>query len=545
MSTKYKTLDELVAEVAPARCVQVWPRLSAGHPYLEVKRDEAGKPVFMTQKPVGNRRYDEADVWADIVHHTEDGGGVLVIGLWGWDVRKEWDDNSGDTQILEKLEQAGANLSNVLFASLEKTKGEDESQHRKIDLGDRITLKVLVDVVRKNDSVSSLVKVMKGDRDPASIPVEAVVIYEPNLEEDDLKYLNAFRKSCPHVDVYIFHYAAPEKRGVEVEGESNTDGWEDEFPSLADLKFEPLETIVDNFLIRGNIHVAAGRHESYKTMALLELSDAILSQRPAFDYFKVNQRYPVLFLCPDMSSEQFDDYAAPFNVRKHGTDFRVQRPRGDIIHAVDSPILQQAVNGRILILDTMLDFARIKELGQSGEWITFMQQLRELMTVHGCAAIILTAHANKPGAKSATIDSSDYLKDSVTFGGKVDVAYGFKGVSNTSQITVERIKGRGFKKPLKFTITINDDDGESHLSRGRFPVCQEPGQVKSTAKKTGRKESPDKQAKIDFALKQEGTLEEKTAAMNAEFGSDHGKSTLQGWLEDAVKRADFEEGLTV
>ena len=186
--------------------------------------------------------------------------------------------------------------------------------------------------------------------------------------------------------------------------------------------------------------------------------------------------YPVLFLCADMSPELFDQYASPFNLRKHGSDLRVKKASGGIPDISD-PVLQKAVRGRILILDTMLDFAKIQKAFESGEWITFMQNLRELMTVHGCIAIVMTAHATKAGARSNTIDPSEYLKDSVTFGGKIDVGYAFSKLDGTSQVFVERIKSRGFKKALSFTITVNDGDGESNLDRGRFPVFLKPGEA--------------------------------------------------------------------
>src|ERR1700722_11957915 len=236
-----------------------------------------------------------------------------------------------------------------------------------------------------------------------------LVVYEPHEEAGELDCLNELHARCPHLDLVIVHCVS-DKYGVVVDGDP--ENWEDEFPPLSDLEFEPPQVIVDDLLIKGNIHVVAGRFEAYKTMGLIELSDAILSERPAFDHFKVQQRYPILFLCADMSGELFDDYAAPFNLRGHGEDFRVKRPTGSSLHAIDSPVLQRAVSGRILILDTMLDFANIKEAFQSGEWITFMQKLRELMTVHGCIAVVMTAHATKTGAKSNTIDPSEYLKDS-------------------------------------------------------------------------------------------------------------------------------------
>lgn len=362
----------------------------------------------------------------------------------------------------------------------------------------------------------------------------ALVLWYPD-ESEHLKYLPLVRSKCPDLPIYVFQcdYRA-DKYGVEREG--NPDKWESEFPSLAECEFEPPQVIVDDMLIKGNIHVVAGRFEAFKTMGLIELASAILDERPAFDYFKVQHRYPIMFLCADMSPELFDQYAAPFNLRKHGADFRVNNPKGNILHAVDSPVLQRAVNGRILILDTMLDFAKIKEAFQSGEWITFMQKLRELMTVYGCIAVVMTAHATKTGAKSNTIDPSEYLKDSVTFGGKIDVGFAFSKLENTSQIFIERIKSRGFKKPLSFTITVNDADGESNLDRGRFPVYLKPGEAGKkedhAARRAGPKSDPLKQQKLDFLQTQTGSLQEKADAVNAKFNSEHPKETVRKWLKD-------------
>lgn len=334
--------------------------------------------------------------------------------------------------------------------------------------------------------------------------IRLVVIWEPDVEAGDLDYLCELRD----VDVVIFHRPS-DKYGVLVEGDVDPENWEDEFPALAECEFEPPEVIVDDLLIKGNIHVVAGRFEAYKTMGLIELADAILSERPAFDHFKVQHRYPIMFLCADMSPELFSDYAAPFNLRKHGNDFRVKKPNGSILHAIDSPVLQRAVHGHIVILDTMLDFANIKEAFQSGEWITFMQQLRELMTVHGCIAVVMTAHATKTGAKSNSIDPSEYLKDSVTFGGKIDVGIAFSKLENTSQIFIERIKSRGFKKPLSFTIAVNDDDGNCNFDRGRFPVYLKPGEAgkkEDHTPQSGRKPNPkrDEQTQLVLQMRNEG-----------------------------------------
>lgn len=362
--------------------------------------------------------------------------------------------------------------------------------------------------------------------------LSALLLWYPN-DSEDLTYLPMVRASCPDLPVYIFHCDYREtKWGVEREGGAGS--WENEIIPLADCKLEPQEVIVDDLLIKGNIHVIAGRFEAYKTMALLEWSSAILDERPVHDHFAVRRRYPIVYLCADMSPELLAEYAGLFNLQKHGADFRVRKPKGEIIHAVDSPVIQRAVGGRILILDTMLDFANIKEAFQSAEWITFMQKLRTLMTVHGCIAVIMTAHATKTGAKATTIDPSEYLKDSATFGGKIDVGYGFRKIENTSQILIERIKGRGFKKGLQFTITVNSDDGESYLDGGRFPVYQKPGQVKIEKQLTGRPVDPAKQQKLDFLRSSSGSLQDKTDMMNEKFNSEHAKGTVGKWLKEMI-----------
>jgi AAA domain len=258
----------------------------------------------------------------------------------------------------------------------------------------------------------------------------------------------------------------------------------------------PMEVIVDETLIKGGIHVWAGMFESYKTMAAIELCSAILNNRPVFDQFEVKTQYPILYLCPDMAPELFQEYTRPFGLMKN-KDFRWMKPGGDTFHALDSAVMERAVNGRILVLDTMLDYAQIQKAFESGEWIAFFAKLRRLINVCGCVAIVMLVHPTKTGARSNTIDPSEYLKDSVTFGGKIDVGFGFSKLEKTSQVMVERIKGRGFKKQqFSFSIAYLDDDENSNLDRGRFPVYLKPGEAGKkedhVASKAGRKANPEK-----------------------------------------------------
>ena len=79
-------------------------------------------------------------------------------------------------------------------------------------------------------------------------------------------------------------------------------------------------------------------------------------------------------------------------------DFRWQKPTSEVFYLIDSPVLQRAVKGRILVLDTMLDYAQIQKAFESGEWIAFFKKLRRLINVCGCVAIIMLVHPTKTGA---------------------------------------------------------------------------------------------------------------------------------------------------
>jgi hypothetical protein len=323
------------------------------------------------------------------------------------------------------------------------------------------------------------------------------------------------------------------------------DNWEEVFPKVGECKLPAKEVIVDELLLKGCIHVWAGMFESFKTMAAIELSSAILDNRSAFDHFKVNQQYPVLYLCPDMSPELFQEYITPFGLMG-GKEFRWQSPDSEVFYTLDSPVLERAVEGRLLVLDTMLDYAQIQKAFESGEWIGFFKKLRRLINVCGCVAIIMLVHPTKSGARSNTIDPSEYLKDSVTFGGKIDVGLAFSKLPDTSQVFVQRIKGRGFKQQqFTFTIAYLDDDGNSNLDRGRFPVYLKPGEAGKkqdhAENKGGRPKDPDRQRKIDFARKVDGSWSDKAKAVNEEFGSKHDRNTIGKWLKETLP-FDSNEG---
>lgn len=253
------------------------------------------------QTPIGNGD-TENDVWEEIRQATLNDEAVLFPETHQYAV----------DEFREEMEKGRFDLSLIKFLTLEpleKTihipaqeprgsklvRASDDKivSERRPEAQPATTKEIVVerycDFSTKKHARSIASKVTENN-------IGLVVIWEPYVEAGDLDYL----KELPSdVHVVIFHRSS-EKYGVVVEGDVDPENWEDEFPALADLQFEPPPVIVEGLLIKGNIHVVAGRFEAYKTMALIELSDAILSERPAFDHFKVHHRYPIMFLCADM-----------------------------------------------------------------------------------------------------------------------------------------------------------------------------------------------------------------------------------------------------
>lgn len=333
--------------------------------------------------------------------------------------------------------------------------------------------------------------------------------------------------------------------------------WREVLPAMTDdcwVNLPQSEMLVEELALVHGVHILAGLFESYKTMAALALSAAFLaspdlSGKPVrvFDGlgkgFEVKRRAEVIFLCPDMSPELFKEYASQFGLDR-SPGFRAIRPQCDVALFLDTPCLQEAVKDRVLFIDTMWDYAQIKDAYRSGEWIDFFKKVRDLINLHGCLAVFMLAHPTKAGARSTEIDPTEFLKDSVTFGGKIDVGLAFRPITNSSQILVKRVKGRGFKdKEFGFTLTVRDEQGNSYISRGEFPVYERTADLKKIQKAPGKKEGrppdPEKAEKVKFMLdliekgearrERPGELAEK---VNTEFGCKMGRHNVTKWLKE-------------
>lgn len=362
-------------------------------------------------------------------------------------------------------------------------------------------------------------------------PHDWVVIYKPIEDVAPFQRPTIFRDRT-----HVLHQIDHERSGV-FEAEAVTT--ENIFSPLCELEVPPVEVIVEDLMIKGCIHVFAGMPGGFKSMWGMELAAANIAKRKASDQFEVYSSYSWIWACRDMDPSLQKMWAEPFGLAREevGDRFKVINTKCDVQFALDSPSFTSAVRDHILILDTMWDFADIKNAAESAEWVAFFQKLHRLIEKFGCIAIILLVHPTKAGAAASSTELAAWLKDSITFAGKADIAFALSGRQGTSQILVERIKGRGFKKKdFSFTITTHSDEGINYLDSGRFPVYEKPGEAgtkKDYAAKRGPKGDPERDAAIEWLMSQESVKEGvalKAERLNRHFKSKHPLSTVKTWL---------------
>jgi len=169
------------------------------------------------------------------------------------------------------------------------------------------------------------------------------------------------------------------------------------FTPLGEWDVEPMREIVDELLIEGGIHVFAGLFESYKSMAALELAASLLAGRPAFGHFDTHPEGVdgVVYLCLDMQHGLFLSYARNFGLDREPR-FQASGLNASAFVAIDDARLREEVRGKVLVVDTMLDVAKIQDAFQSAEWVEFFGKVRQLVDA-GCKAVVLIAHPTKSG----------------------------------------------------------------------------------------------------------------------------------------------------
>lgn len=325
--------------------------------------------------------------------------------------------------------------------------------------------------------------------------------------------------------------------------------WAEAFPALSEFDGEefPEKPIVKGLIEEGCVHLFAGAMANYKSCATLEILSAMLEGRKAFDHFPIVT--PVdgaIYYVPEMSQANFTRFARNFRLDKAGEKFRHRTAKQGAVLPLDDPRLQQAVQGKVLVLDTLLYVAAVEDAYKATDWLPFSNNCRQLIEQYGCKAIILLHHPTKSGAESTEIEITKMISQSIALAGLIDVAFAFKRTREDGpDVYVKCLKDRPWeKRPDPFIITARAENGDSFISQGRFPIKSKPGKTgaySDYAAKPGRKADPKKAEWVPkaAAMKEAGkSLTQISEALNKD-----GYSTTKSGVQKALQ-ATFVKGQT-
>jgi hypothetical protein len=138
-------------------------------------------------------------------------------------------------------------------------------------------------------------------------------------------------------------------------------------------------------------------------------------------------------------------------------------------------------------------------------------------------------HSGKSFASATEITLENCARGSTEFAASLTNAIGIVQLDKDKNlIHFHFIDGRDMDEPA----TDMHLQGRPYLSQiGNFQVTENVERFKGRNNKSGPKNDPDRQAKIDFAKSLDGSLQDKATAVNEKFGSKHSKSTVSEWLK--------------
>lgn len=289
--------------------------------------------------------------------------------------------------------------------------------------------------------------------------------------------------------------------------------WATAFPAASEFDGDefPERHLIKDLIGYQQVVAIPGAPESRKTLGVLEMMRAILAKddkntSKAFGHFEVKEKVEgVIYYIPEMSRAAFLKFARFFKLNQFGERFRYRSAKEGATLPLDDPRLQQAVRGRVLVLDTLLYFSGAEDSYKATEWLWFSQQCRRLIEEFDCRAIILLHHPTKAGANASDMDIMQFISQSIALAGLIDTCFGFRRMPDNDYDTVVKcLKAREWENRTKpFVITSHDEKGASYISRGQFPCTQLPGTVdvkEALKSKSGPKPDPEKEKWLPKAL---------------------------------------------
>lgn len=373
--------------------------------------------------------------------------------------------------------------------------------------------------------------------------IAALVLWEP-YDDGHLAYLDWVVRSCPDLPIYIFHNEnRADKYGVE--REAGAVNWQHRFHTKTEALTLPevVDVVVRGLCNAGSISMWSALPKHGKSYLFLSIMKSLLSGEPWLNHFEVSKAKRVVYLVPEVGLRGVMKRLRKLRMVDHLYD-PATNPDGCLFVQtlssreklkLDDGVLLEAVQGADVFVDPIIRYIEGDENSASDQRI-LSNKLLALISAE--ARSVWCAHHSPKAFKDVTdITSQNVMRGTGEFAAFPDILFGvLKTNDETSRLYVKCTDARDDDEYLgDFEVEMRpwiDETGDMKLV-----VAPGTGTPLKQQRKHGRKEDPDRQAKIDFAKNVNGSLQDKTAAVNEKFGSKHVKSTISEWLKEFDQEA--------
>lgn len=374
-------------------------------------------------------------------------------------------------------------------------------------------------------------------------PITTVVLQQPAKA----RYLEMFCKALPDVTVYSLWDNDPteEERSLAQRfGGSGASLWDTQSEMSEDKELQP---VIEHVAHEGESTWIFGYAKHGKTWIWLCVVKALLTGEPLFNVpdLKVPRKSKrVIYLCPEAGRTSLRKRLKVLGLMEHLFD-PITNPGGRLYLRslskgpklrLDDPKLFELAKGADIFIDTAVRYLEGDE-NSSGDVKVLTENILNLLSM-GARSMWVAHHSGKAFASATEITLENCARGSSEFAAALTNAIGIVQLDKDKNlIHFHFIDGRDMDEPVKDLHL----EGRPHLSHGgNFQVTENVERFKGRNSKSGPKTDPERQAKIDFAKSVDGSLQDKTDAVNKQFGTKHGRSTVHEWL----KGTEFEQNIT-
>jgi RecA-family ATPase len=354
------------------------------------------------------------------------------------------------------------------------------------------------------------------------------------------QYLQRFCEALPYVVVYSLCDGDPTgaKRSLAQRFGGSVGSLWDSQSEMTDEK--ELQAVIEHIANRGESTWIFAPPKHGKTWVMLCIAKSLLTGKPLFDVPRLHVPHPskrLIYLCPEASRTSLRkrlkmlgliEHLYDSNTNAEGRLYVRSLSKGPKLNLDDPELLKLAANADIFI-DTAIRYLEGNE-NDAGDVKQMTEKSLNLLAV-GARSTWVAHHSGKQFASATEMTLENCSRGSTEFTAALTNAIGMCQLDKDKNlIHFHFIDGRDMDEPA----TDMHLQGRPYLSQlGNFQVTENVDRFKGRNNKSGPKSDPEKQAKIAFLQNVDGSLRERTKAMNAEFGTTHATSTAAEWLKNA------------